>query len=210
MNSSFQNLKNILETLLGPNGCPWDREQTLDSLCSSLLEETCETIDAINLSDNDHIKEELGDLFFNVLFLCLVGEKENRFKLDEVLEGISNKLIRRHPHIFGEMELKTSEEVAHQWEEIKKREKKDRQNILEGIPQSLPALARANQVLKKLQKENFKVPSFENNHFTNDEELGQMLLTIVMKAREKKIDPEKALRKSVALLEKNYLDALKD
>ena len=150
----FQNLKNILETLLGPNGCPWDREQTLDSLCSSLLEETCETIDAINLSDNDHIKEELGDLFFNVLFLCLVGEKENRFKLDEVLEGISNKLIRRHPHIFGEMELKTSEEVAHQWEEIKKREKKDRQNILEGIPQSLPALARANQVLKKLQKEN--------------------------------------------------------
>lgn len=208
MESQFNRLVEILLRLLGPNGCPWDKEQTLNSLCSSLLEETCETLEAIHLNDNSHIEEELGDLFFNIVFLCLVGEKEKRFNLESVLQGINEKLIRRHPHIFGDAVINTSDEVREQWEEIKKKEKQDRKHTLEGIPKDLPALARAYKVLKKIKKSEYSIPNYDKTDFEDDEQLGQMLLGIVKKANEKKIDPEQALRKALVLLEKDYLQTM--
>lgn len=210
MENQFEHLVVILNRLLGPGGCPWDREQTLTTLCSSLLEETCETLEAIHLNDNTHIQEELGDLFFNLVFLCLVAEKEKRFAMDDVLKGINEKLVRRHPHIFADAVIHTSDQVKEQWEAIKKLEKSDRKHALEGIPKDLPALARALQVVKKLKK----TPDFpaltHNDDFEDDEELGQMLLSIVNKAYEKKIDPEQALRKTLAKLERDYLKKKKD
>lgn len=98
----FDELIEIIDRLLGPDGCPWDKEQTLQSLRSSVLEEVCEVIEAIDLNDNAHIKEELGDLFFNTIFLCKIAEKEKRFTVTEILKELNEKLIRRHPHVFGE------------------------------------------------------------------------------------------------------------
>lgn len=121
----FQSLIDIIERLLAPDGCPWDREQTTRSMRSCLIEETNEVIEAIDHDDNRQMEEELGDLLFNVVFLCRLAEKEGRFNLKDVLQSIIAKLIRRHPHVFGEGKiLATTEEVLKQWKEIKEQEKK--------------------------------------------------------------------------------------
>jgi tetrapyrrole methylase family protein/MazG family protein len=156
--SRFIELCSILDTLLGPNGCPWDKEQTLQSLKQYVLEETCELIDAINEENSEGMKEELGDLFFNVVFLAKVAAKEGHFTLEETLQTISEKLIRRHPHIFGSgPALDSAEEVLVQWQEIKKQEikkqeKKAPQSAVDNIPKSLPALERARMLYKKMKK----------------------------------------------------------
>lgn len=121
----FDELKDVIEKLLAPNGCPWDREQTLMTMRKSLLEETKEVIEAIDLNDNEKIEEELGDLFFNVLFMSRLAEKEGRCTIGAILKHIIAKLIRRHPHVFGDAKVETAEDVIKQWNEIKKSEKKN-------------------------------------------------------------------------------------
>jgi tetrapyrrole methylase family protein / MazG family protein len=118
----FKSLTDTLKRLLAPDGCPWDREQTMQTMRHLLVEETYEVIEAINLNDNRQMEEELGDLLFNVVFLCMLAEKEKRFTLQDALKHVVAKLVRRHPHIFGEVKLKTSEEVLKQWNEIKQNE----------------------------------------------------------------------------------------
>ena len=147
--ASFDRLFEIMDALLGPEGCPWDREQTVESLRSTVLEETCELIEAIDLGDPYHMAEELGDLAFNVVFFCRLGEKQGLFTTEQMLEGICEKLIRRHPHVFADGDaIEDSEAVLEQWEKIKAEEKEKRESALDGLPPQLPALLRAHKVLK--------------------------------------------------------------
>lgn len=201
----FKSLIYTLERLLGPDGCPWDREQTMQSMRSSLVEETFEVIEAIDLDDNCEMEEELGDLLFNVVFLCMLAEKEKRFNLQDVLRHIVAKLVRRHPHIFGEGRLETSEEVLKQWEKIKQTEKKSRKSDLDGIPNGLPALARAQKIAKKLASKNF-IPKKALDDSSTEGEAGEMLWEAVQSLGEQGIQAEHALRKRLLQIESEFRD----
>jgi len=201
-------LIDVVDHLFGPEGCPWDRKQTMKSSRTYVLEEVCELIEAIDLDDNGHIREELGDLFFNAVFLSRLAEKEGRCLMKEAIQEVTEKLIRRHPHVFGEKTEKTTDEVLEQWEEIKKSEKKNshRKSALDGIPKGLPSLARAYKMIKKMQKNNYTdLPTkIMVSDFDNEESLGELLLQLVASSVEKGIDPEHALRKSMAQLESAF------
>ena len=204
----FSELTEILERLLAPNGCPWDREQTLASVRTHLLEETCEVIEAIDLNDNQKIEEELGDLFFNALFLCRLAEKEGRFTIQDSLRHLIAKLIRRHPHIFGNIKVENSEQVLKQWDEIKKTEY-SHSSAIDNIPKDLPSLARAQKIYKKVKKTEFPellaVPSEINSDlYKNEEMLGSALFSIVLKAYQNGLDAEQALMKYLSSFEQAF------
>jgi tetrapyrrole methylase family protein/MazG family protein len=141
----------VLDRLLGENGCPWDKAQTVESLRQYLLEESYEAVDAINNGDYAALKEELGDVLLEALLMAKVAEKDGRFSLAEVIDGVSGKMISRHTHIFGDDVARTPEEVSDNWERIKKKEKsyKSVHEELVSIPKALPALARAEKALKR-------------------------------------------------------------
>lgn len=193
----YKKLLEICDQLLGPEGCAWDREQTVVSMRESVLEEACEVIEAIDIGSDQDLIEELGDLLYNVIFFCKLAEKEKRFVTKEPIERIREKLIFRHPHVFGEKKLKTAESIIEQWEEIKKKEKPHRESLLDGIPIGLPALARAYKICDKMKKMNV-VETGLNDLFESEEELGDLIWRITIAAREKKINPETALRKTLA------------
>lgn len=201
----FDALIQTIESLLAPNGCPWDREQTLLTMRSSLVEETAEVIEAIESDDNEHLEEELGDLFFNIAFLCKLAEKEKRCDLQGVLKHINHKLIRRHPHVFDKVKIENSDQVLTQWEAIKKLEKgTSRPSLLDGIPKDLPLLARAQKIVKKIKKASPDV-SFSLPASIHDEEsLGIHLLHLLSEAQEKEIEAELALRSALSELEKQF------
>ena len=201
----FKSLIHTIERLLAPNGCPWDLEQTLQSMRHSLLEETYEVIEAIDSDNNRQIEEELGDLLFNVVFLCKLAEKEHRFPIEDVLKHIVAKLVRRHPHIFGEGKLKTSEEVLKQWEIIKQTEKRkgSHQSVLDGIPKDLPALARGQKVAQKLANAPF-VSEVRKDSLSTGEEAGEILWASVQQMNEQGIQAEQALRKRLAQIEAEF------
>lgn len=187
-------LLEIIERLLAPDGCPWDREQTLMTMRPLLLEESAELIDAINLNDAQKIEEELGDLLFVVLFLGFLAAKEQKGSLKKATESINEKLIRRHPHIFGEAKVANSEEVLQQWEEIKKQEKQGVAHCpIERIPNSLPTLARAQEILKALKKRSISLP--QRLPKSSEEDIGQELFKLVKKSFEAGVDAEQALRR---------------
>lgn len=189
----IDHLIHILDTLLGPDGCPWDKKQTMASIKEDLLEETCEVLDAIDEKDPEAIEEELGDLFFAVLFLCRLAEKEQMAQLPRIVQGISDKLIRRHPHIFHKREDLSDEELKAQWEEIKKLEKKTPRHPLERIPRSLPALARAVEVVDAAEKHEWEMT--EGKSADPELKIGHALFDIVKAAHKQGINPELALRK---------------
>ncbi len=191
----FNELVNIVESLLGPEGCPWDRKQTLASVRRHLIEEAYEVIEAINEEDNENIAEELGDLFFNAVFLCKLGEKEQRLTTEKVLKGIIAKLIRRHPHVFEDKQNLNAEQVVLQWNKIKQAEKKKPQSPLDAIPKHIPTLLKAQKIIKTLKKGEI---DYELPHSDNPEiELGNRLLQLVEQAERQKIDIDIALRKSL-------------
>ena len=142
----FQELLNIMEKLRGDKGCPWDKEQTRESLKPFILEEAYELIEAIESGDPENMKEELGDLLFQIVFQCQIAKERKEFNISDVIEMISKKMIKRHPHVFGEADYRTSAEVVIQWEEHKKLEGKERESILEGVPEALPSLLRAHRL----------------------------------------------------------------
>lgn len=199
----FLELLKTTDHLLGPQGCPWDQEQTMKSVRSCIIEEAAELVDAIDMEDNDHIREELGDLLFVALFLCRLAEKEKRCDLSEVLKELNDKLIRRHPHVFGKSHIANSEEVLKQWESIKQKEKGNahRKSALDSIPKGLPALARAQKVSKKITKAKFPHSTTFHNNFKDEDELGKMLFDIVTQAEKQGLDAEHALRKTLVGLE---------
>lgn len=204
----FQDLLDIIDKLLGPNGCPWDREQTMKSIRSDLIEESCELVDAIDSDDNPHIQEELGDVMFLAAFMCKLAEKENRAKTETVLLNINEKLVRRHPHVFNgvvTMNVDTSSAVLKQWDAIKstEKDKMHRKSILDSIPKGLPALARAKKVYSKVSDKGFSdLPKISNlPEFDSESALGRILFALVATAHEQGLDAEHALRQALVSVE---------
>lgn len=209
----FDILRSIIAELRGPNGCPWDKEQTNVSLKKYLIEEAYELLDAIDEEDDDHIVEELGDVLLQVMLHAQIGEDEGWFSIDDVIRTLSEKMVRRHPHVFGSVEATTANEVLVNWEEIKKNEKGHvKESILSGIPKSLPQLLQAYELQKKAAKVGFdwddvkpmiEKVSEEWNEFQqelgemNEErmvsEFGDILFAFVNIARYYKINPEEAV-----------------
>jgi tetrapyrrole methylase family protein/MazG family protein len=205
LKEEFQRLIEITDQLLGPTGCPWDKEQTLLTIRFSPVEEACELMEAIESEDNEHICEELGDLFFNAVFLARLAEKEQRCTMQEALAAISEKLIRRHPHVFGDVQLKCSESVKKQWEEIKKKEKgkEHRKSALDSIPSGLHVISRAQQVLKKIAKSGHPL-SWPQGEAQSQDELADKLLALLIEAELKGHDIEHAVRKKLQLMETHF------
>jgi MazG family protein len=220
---SFEGLVAIMDRLRGPDGCPWDREQTWKSLRRFLLEECYEVADALDRADPDELREELGDLLFQIVFLSRLAKEEGQFTADDVVRGIAEKMIRRHPHVFGEDRAETSDEVLRRWEEIKRRERKagsegegeGHRSILDGIPRALPAMMKAQQmgaraarvgfdwnreidILEKIDEELEELRSAvaSSDRSQVEEELGDFLFATVMLARRLQIDPEAALERT--------------
>lgn len=196
----FQDLLNVADRLLAPDGCPWDREQTIFSLQPYLLEEMHELLEAIDIKNFHKIVEELGDVIYALIFLAKIGEKEGKFLLSDALENVTEKLIRRHPHVFGESKLDSADEVVRKWDEIKKREGK--KNPIEGIPPSLPALARAYKVVQKLRR--LKHLQKIDSNLASEEDLGERLWLLVKEAESKGFDAESALRRTCISHEEKF------
>lgn len=155
MSEPVARLREIVARLRAPDGCPWDREQTHESLRSALLEETYELIEAIDHADDGNLREELGDLLLHVVMHAQMASERGAFQFDEVATEICEKLIRRHPHVFGDVSAENSTEVLRQWEQIKRAEKSDRKSLLDGMPRALPALMRAQTAQKKAARVGF-------------------------------------------------------
>ena len=216
---TFSALVSLMQRLLAPDGCPWDREQTYGSLRRYVLEEACEVVDAIDHGNLDELREELGDLLMEVVFLGELARAEGAFGPDDVVAGIVAKLVHRHPHVFGEVEVSDADEVLHNWERIKAEERKTSgkaEGVLGGVPRSLPALLRAERVGEKAAKVGFDWPDREGPRAKVDEELaeldravaagedepiaselGDLLFAVVNLARHLEVDPEAALRGTV-------------
>ncbi|NGU65183.1 nucleoside triphosphate pyrophosphohydrolase [Clostridium perfringens] len=221
----FQDLLDIIETLRNPGGCPWDREQTHESLKSALLEECYEVIDAIENEDEDALIEELGDVLLQVVFHASIGREDGYFDIMDVIGGISNKMINRHPHVFGNEEANTSEQVLVNWDEIKKEEKgiKTLTEEMQNIAKSLPATTRAYKVQKKAKKVGFdwddvncamdkvKEELNEIKEVYNCEdksiiegEVGDLLFACINVARFLEVDGELALDKTIKKFIKRF------
>jgi tetrapyrrole methylase family protein/MazG family protein len=155
---SIERLLDVVKMLRAPDGCPWDREQTIESLRGNLIEETYEVVDAMDSGDRAALCEELGDLLLQVVFQSQIADEEGSFTFDDVSKGIADKLVRRHPHVFGDVQADTSDEVLRNWEKIKKTEKggDTPRSLVDGIPKHLPALSKAHLVQKRVAKVGFE------------------------------------------------------
>jgi XTP/dITP diphosphohydrolase len=200
--SNLDDLITTAHTLRAPGGCPWDAEQTHESLLTYLIEETHELIDAVQSKDPKAIKEELGDVLYNVIFHADIAEANGDFNIQDVAKNMEDKMKSRHPHVFGtEEELKefaaeTGEDVMKSWDNHKKKEKPERESVLDGVPLTMPALALANKVIGKAEKLGVLEKGKSPIMVETDDELGALLLAIVSAARVNGIDPEMALRKA--------------
>jgi MazG family protein len=213
--STLPRLVAVMRRLLGPGGCPWDREQTFESLRKYVLEEACEVIDAIESGRRDLLKEELGDLLLQVIFQSELARDQAGFAIDDVVEGIVDKLVRRHPHVFSNGSAKDAEEVLTNWERIKAQEKVSA-GVLAGVPRSLPALARAQRIGEKVARVGFDWETPEGSRAKVREELeeldeaaarkdvdavegemGDLLFALVNLSRHYGVDAEGALRRTI-------------
>lgn len=175
--NEFDRLVDIVKKLRAPDGCPWDRKQTLYSLKDALLEETCELIDALDNKDIENIKEELGDVLLHVVFHSQTACEEGLFNIEDVTRGINEKLIRRHPHVFKNEHYETAEQVKERWDEIKKEENKDKtapESVLDKVPKSLPSLMQAEKLQKKASKYGFDWDNPEQVFEKLQEELNEL------------------------------------
>ncbi|MAC94686.1 MAG: nucleoside triphosphate pyrophosphohydrolase [Flavobacteriales bacterium] len=209
---AFERLLNIMDDLR--EKCPWDRKQSMESLRHLTIEETYELSDAIIEGDIEEVKKELGDLMLHLVFYSKIGEEKNAFNVADVLNGICDKLIHRHPHIYGDVEVKNEEEVKANWEKIKLKEGKGKKSVLEGVPKSLPALVKAiriqdkargvgfdwdneTQVFEKV-KEEIEELTLEVQNKSNkiEEEFGDVLFSLINYARFIGVNPEDALERT--------------
>ena len=183
-------LLEIMAALRGPGGCPWDQEQTHRTIRSQLIEETYEVVDAIDEGDPAGLREELGDLLLHIVFHSQLAAEEGRFTFRDAAQGIVEKLIRRHPHVFGDVTAANSTEVLRNWNEIKKIEKPERTGTLDGVPRHLPALMRAQEVQKKAGKVGFDWPDAEGPRQKIAEELREIAAEIEQGAPRERIEDE--------------------
>lgn len=218
---SYCRLVELMQRLLAPDGCPWDREQSFESLRRYVLEEAAEVVDAIDRGDRDELRDELGDLLLQVVFLGELARREGAFGPDDVIKAIVDKLVRRHPHVFGDAEVDDAGEVLQNWERIKAAERKEGdkpdRGLLGSIPRNLPALLRAQRLGEKVGTVGFEWPDASGPRDKLDEELaeldralsdgdpdrveaelGDVLFALVNVARHAKVDAEAALRRANA------------
>ena len=176
----FEELVEVIATLRGENGCPWDREQTHETLKSTLIEETYETLEAIDIGDPNKLKEELGDLLLNIMLQAQIAAEHKDFDIYAVIETLVEKLIRRHPHVFGDVNVEDSNEVVKNWEEIKRQEAgyEDRQSVLDGIPNALPTLLRAQKIQNRAARVGFDWDKLADVVAKVDEELEEVKVSI--------------------------------
>lgn len=222
----FSELVRIMARLRAPGGCPWDRKQSFDTIKSYLLEETYEVMDAIDMRDFTGLAEELGDLLLQPVFFAGMAREEGLFSIEDSLDAINQKLIRRHPHVFGDASAETAEDVKTRWDEIKQQEKAGRgskliSSMLDGVPRNLPALMEADKIGHKVAKVGFEWSDVSGviekikeeaaelveaqNQSEIEHELGDMLFNLVNLARFLKVDPEQALRKTNARFRKRFV-----
>jgi MazG family protein len=208
-------LVGLMRRLLSPDGCPWDKEQSFETLRKYVLEEACEVIDAIDSGDRAALREELGDLLLQVVFQAELGRREGAFAIDDVVAGIVDKLVKRHPHVFGHLDAKTADDVLRNWEKLKAQEKGQR-GILGGVPRSMPALTRAQRIGEKVARVGFdwadaagsrakvaeEVSELDRAVAGGDaraieEEMGDVLFALVNLSRHLDVDAEGALRRTI-------------
>ncbi|HEX2959674.1 MAG TPA: nucleoside triphosphate pyrophosphohydrolase [Chitinispirillaceae bacterium] len=225
MSDSIDRLVEIVAQLRSPQGCPWDKEQTHKSLLSGFLDEMYEYFEAVDENDTVKMKEELGDLLLQIVFHAQLGSESKRFSLDDVAADISEKLIRRHPHVFGDAKVSSSREVLHNWEAIKKSEKgkEHRKSLVDDIPEALPALFRAEKVQRRVAKVGFdwkdvrpaldkveeEFGEFREAVLSGDsthahEELGDIIFALVNVARHHSISAEDAVRQTTKKFERRF------
>jgi MazG family protein len=213
--ATIARLVGVMRRLLADDGCPWDREQTLESLRKYVLEEACEVIDAIDGGDRVQLREELGDLLLQIVFQSELARREGAFAIDDVVTAIVDKLVHRHPHVFGDMIAEDAAAVLQNWEKIKAAEKSGR-GILGGVPRSMPALTRAQRIGEKVSRVGFDWDDAKGSRAKVDEEMGELdraiasgderaiedemgdvLFALVNLSRHTKIDAEGALRRTI-------------
>ncbi len=219
----FETLLKVMATLRGPQGCPWDKSQTHKTLTSCLLEETYEVLATIDKDNSQHLKEELGDLLLQVVFHTQIAQENEEFRMNELLKTLIQKLVRRHPHVFGEVKASNPEEAIRRWEKIKASEKKPEDSILSGVPIQLPALLRAYRLGTKAARVGFDWKEMEgilhkieeelkemheglelNLPEVVEEEFGDLLFTVAQAARFFNLNPEEALRKSTVKFQRRF------
>lgn len=203
---NFYEFCDIVEKLRAPDGCPWDREQTHLSLAKHLLEEAYEANDAIEEGNPAKIADELGDVLLQIVMHAQIGKEEGTFTIDDVTDAVSRKMIVRHPHVFGDVSVKNSEEVLDNWEKIKKAERgqKTVYEAMESVTKSLPALTRATKIIGKAVKSNlYSVGEYEN---IEKEAIGEKLFEVCAAAYKKGIDPEAEL----AIFTKKFIKNFKN
>ena len=223
----FQKLVEIMARLRAPGGCPWDREQTFDSIKPYTLEETYEVLDAVDRREFGELAEELGDFILQAVFYAQMASEQNLFRIDDALDAINRKLIRRHPHIFGDQSAETATDVKRIWGQVKAEEKKNQgrehDGLLAPVPRALPALVEAQQissraaaagfdwenpeqVLDKLDEElaEFAEARRLASHDDLENEMGDLLFVLVNLARFVKVDPEQALRRTNAKFRQRF------
>jgi MazG family protein len=230
----FERLVEVMSRLRAPGGCPWDRKQTFDTIKSYLLEEAYEVMDAIDACDWHALAEELGDLVLQPVFLAEMAAEQGLFTISDSLDAINEKLVRRHPHVFGNAIAETPEDVKQRWDEIKKQEKTAQassgsESVLDGVPRNFPALVEADKISQKAASIGFEWPdvggvveklqeeaaelarakqSGDQQHI--EDEIGDLLFTIVNLARFLKVDPEQALRRTNMRFRKRFAHVEKE
>lgn len=227
MPKTFSDIVELSRYLRSPEGCPWDRKQTLQTLRQYILEEAYEVIQAIESEHNDEIVEELGDFLFQVVFASQIASEEGRFNLEDVIERLHNKLVRRHPHVFGEKKAKDSDEAVKSWQNEKLKEKSGKKKLL-GIPRSMPSLLRAQRVGEKASQVGFDWDSIQGvldkvkeelleleveikkeNKGNAEKELGDLFFSLVNLARHLGVDAETTSHRATEKFVKRF-DKLED
>ena len=203
--AAFLRLVKIMDELR--EQCPWDRKQTIHTLRSLTIEETYELVDAIDQEDWKGISEELGDLLLHLVFYAKIGTEQNQFKLEDMINGVCDKLINRHPHIYGDVTVQDEEEVKRNWEQIKLKEGKGKKSVLEGVPSSLPSIVKALRIQEKAKQIGFewenkedvwtKVEAIATKQQADiEDEFGDLMFSLVNYARFLRVDPETALERT--------------
>jgi len=210
--AEFIRLVEIIARLRAPGGCPWDQKQTHSSLKEYLLQESYEVLEALDENDRSKLCTELGDLQLQIILHTQIASENNEFKLEEVLEAINTKLIRRHPHVFGDAHVDSAEEVVHNWEQIKKTERTPEVSALASVPRQMPALAYSQEVQRRAAQTGFDWDNIEGildklseevrefqeaaTQAEKEDEFGDVFFTLVNISRRMGIDPESALRQA--------------
>ncbi len=210
--ASYEELRNVVARLRAPDGCPWDREQTHASLRPYVIEEAYEVVALLDSGETEKLPEELGDVLFQVLLHTQLAEEAGEFEMSDVLSGLAQKLIRRHPHVFGDVKLDNAEQVIDQWDKLKQKERAEDDSALANVPAAMPALSYAQTLLRRAEAAGFAWPHRDDilDKLTEEiaelaeapdkdaaaDELGDILINVVNYARSLGIDSEEALRQA--------------